>query len=817
MTVMQFIYIVSGLIVLLIGGLVVILLIERSRGRGLIVRALNMSLFLIKIPRETKEDLSVEEKKNRIAVMEQFLSSLGSLRERGSKIQFSYGQPYIVLEMAVPFSGAEISFYLAAPRKYETFLEKQVYGFYPKAIVQKIKDYNIFNPQGACAGGFFKLEKNSILPIKTYRELEIDPLESISTALSKIEETGEGGALQIILKSASKNWDKFGLSIIRKMNRGQSFKDAIKGKVVKKAKEGEPQIQPQVTLDVQETIKFLQSKISKTGFEANIRLLFSGKTQERSDELLSHMEGSFYQFGAPNLNSLRLEKTKKNGLKKLCFCFSFRLFSRKQKIILNSEEVASIFHFPLTSLSSPKMKWLKAKESVPPVDTPKEGVVLGRNVFRGEETEIRMTDNDRRRHFYVIGQTGTGKTTLMVNMIQQDILAGKGVCFVDPHGQDVEKILGMIPPERAGDVIYFDPSDVSRPMGLNILEYDPIHPEQKTFLANETVNIFKKLWEAIPEAFGPMFEQYMRNALLLIMDDPESGATLLEVPKILADAEFRHYKLSKTTNLVVKDFWEKEAEKAGGEAALANIVPYITSKVNIFLANDLMRPIICQQKSSFDFRKIMDEKKILLVNLSKGKLGDVNSHLLGMIIVGRFLMAAFSRVDVPEEQVPDFYLYVDEFQNFTTDTIATILAEARKYKLNLIIGHQFIGQLKENIKNAVFGNVGSMAVFRVGAEDAEFLVKQFTPVFEQQDLLNIDNFNAYLKLLINNTTSVPFNIKCNAPAQSNLIIAAKIKELSHLRYGEEKAIVDKEIFERSKISKSSVSGADALPETPEFR
>jgi hypothetical protein len=354
-------------------------------------------------------------------------------------------------------------------------------------------------------------------------------------------------------------------------------------------------------------------------------------------------------------------------------------------------------------------------------------------------------------------------------------------------------------------------------MGLNILEYDPIHPEQKTFLANETVNIFKKLWEAVPEAFGPMFEQYMRNALLLIMDDPESGATLLEVPKVLADTEFRRYKLSKTNNIVVKDFWEKEAEKAGGEAALANIVPYITSKVNIFLANDLMRPIICQQKSSFDFRKIMDEKKILLVNLSKGKLGDVNSHLLGMIVVGRFLMAAFSRVDMPEEQTPDFYLYVDEFQNFTTDTIATILAEARKYKLNLIIGHQFIGQLKENIKNAVFGNVGSMAVFRVGAEDAEFLVKQFTPVFEQQDLLNIDNFNAYLKLLINNTTSVPFNIKCNAPAQSNLIIAAKIKELSHLRYGEEKAIVDKEIFERSKISKSSVSGADALPETPEFR
>ncbi|HUT96441.1 MAG TPA: DUF87 domain-containing protein [Candidatus Paceibacterota bacterium] len=812
METMQFIYIVSGLIVLLIGGLAFILLVERSRGRGLIVRALNMSLFLIKIPRETKEDLSAEEKKNRIAVMEQFLSSLGSLRERGSRIQFSYGQPYIVLEMAVPFSGAEISFYLAAPKKYETFLEKQIYGFYPKAIVQKVKDYNIFNPQGACAGGFLKLEKNSILPIKTYKELEIDPLENISTALSKIEETGEGGALQIILKPASKNWDKFGLSIIRKMNRGQSFIDAVKGKIAKKPKEGEPQIQSQMTLDAQETIKSLQSKISKTGFEANIRLLFSGNTQERSAELLSHMEGSFYQFGVPNLNSLRLEKMKKNGLKKLSFYFSFRVFSKRQKMILNSEEVASIFHFPLTSLGSPKMKWLKSKESVPPINISKEGVLLGKNIFRGEETEIRMTENDRRRHFYVIGQTGTGKTKLMINMIKQDIMNGKGVCFIDPHGSDVDDILGMIPPERAEDVIYFNPGDVERPMGLNMLEYDPKFPEQKTFLANEMINIFKKIFPEAPEGMGPVFQQYMRGALLLVMDDPESGATLLEVPKVLVDAEFRKYKLSKTNNIVVKDFWEKEAEKAGGEASLANIVPYITSKTNIFLANDIMRPILCQQKSAFDFRKIMNEKKIFLANLSKGKMGDLNSYLLGLIIVGKFLMGAFSRVDTPEDQRPDFYLYIDEFQNFTTDSISTILAEARKYKLNLIIAHQFIGQLEDKIKDAVFGNVGSMAVFRVGADDAEFLVKQFEPVFSAQDLLNIDNFNAYVKLLINNMTSTPFNIKCNPPARGDSQIAIRIKELSRIKYGRDKVIVDKEIFERSKIKANNAPGADALSE-----
>lgn len=814
MTTMQLVYVVSGLIVLLLGGLFLVFIIEKSRGRKMIVKALNMSLFLIRIPKDAKEDLATEEKKNRIAVMEQFLSSLGALYEKKAR----YGQPYMVLEMAVPFSGSEISFYVSAPKKYEGFLEKQIYGFYPKAIVQKTEDYNIFNPEGESAGGFFKLDKNSILPIKTYKELEIDPLENLSTALSKITETGEGGAVQIVLRSASKNWAKFGLSVIQKINQGQSFKDAVKGKPKKKPKKDEPVVQQRVSPVDEEIMKSLQAKIAKTGFEANIRLLFSSKTKERAEELLSHLSGSFQQFSSPNSNSFKLEKMKKNGLKKLFFSFSFRLFERKQKLILNSEEIASIFHFPLTGLSSPKLKWLKSKESIPPTNIPAEGTVLGKNIFRGEETEIRMTDDDRRRHFYIVGQTGTGKTTLAVNMIQQDILAGRGVCYIDPHGQDVERILGMIPPERAEDVIYFNPGDLERPMGLNMLEYDPNFPEQKTFLVNEMIGIFKKIFPDSGEALGPMFQQYMRGAMLLAMDDVESGATLLEVPKVLADTAFRKYKLSKTNNIVVKDFWEKEAEKAGGEASLANFVPYITSKVNVFLANDIMRPILCQQKSAFDFRKIMDEKKIFLANLSKGRLGDLNSYLLGLIIVGKFLMAAFSRVDTSTKELNDFYLYIDEFQNFTTDTIATILSEARKFKLNLILAHQFIGQLEDKIKDAVFGNVGSMAVYRVGAEDAEFLVKQFEPVFDAQDLLNIDNFNAYVKLLINNMVGVPFNMRCNPPAKSDPLIAAKIKELSRLKYGREKSIVDKEIFERSKIAnKISSQGADTPPEELNFR
>jgi len=816
MTIEQFIFLVIFVIAILVIGVLIVVLMEKKRGKGAIARALNMSLFLIKLPKEVKEEGTLEDKKNKIAIMEQFLTSLTTLREKPSFKEIFYGQPYIALEIAVPYVGSEICFYLAAPKKYETFLEKQIYGFYPKAIVERIKDYNIFNPEGYSSGGFFKLEKRYILPLKTYRDLETDPVESISNALSKIEERGEGGTIQIVLKPASKEWNKAALSIIKRMNQGVSFKDALKGKVPPKPKPNEPQIQPKISPADEEVMKFLQTKASKMGFQVNIRLVFSAKTEERAEELLSHAEGAFNQFGAPNLNSLKFKKVKGGALKKLCFNFSFRLFSGKEGIVLNSEEIASIFHFPLTQIGAPKLKWLKAKESVPPANLPKEGIVLGKNTFRGEETIVRMLDEDRRRHLYIIGQTGTGKTTLMLDMIRQDIENGKGLAFIDPHGDSAEKILGLISRERAEDMIYFNPADVERPMALNILEFDPNHPEHKTFLANEVINIFKKLWEAIPEAFGPIFEQYMRNALLLVMDDPESGSTLLEVPKVLADEEFRHYKLSKTDNIVVKDFWIKEAEKAGGEAALANIVPYITSKTNIFLANDIMRPILCQQKSAFDFRKIMDEKKILIVNLSKGKLGDVNSSLLGLITVAKLLMAAFSRVDVPESQRNDFYLYIDEFQNFTTESIAIILAEARKYRLNLIIAHQFIAQLKENIRNAVIGNVGSMATFRVGADDAEFLAKQYEPTFNQQDLINIDNFHAYLKLLINNQTSTPFNVRIPFRKEGNPEITEKIKELSRLKYGRERRIVEKEIQERSKI-KSDVGGADVLPETPDLR
>jgi hypothetical protein len=412
-----------------------------------------------------------------------------------------------------------------------------------------------------------------------------------------------------------------------------------------------------------------------------------------------------------------------------------------------------------------------------------------------------MTPEDRLRHLYVIGQTGTGKTTFLKNMIAQDIANGEGVCMIDPHGSDIQDILSYIPKHRYEDVIYFDPSYTDRPMSLNMLEYDRRFPEQKTFVVNEMLSIFNKLFD-MKTAGGPMFEQYFRNAVLLVMEDPESGNTLLDVSRVLSNKLFREKKLSNCKNPIVVQFWKEVAEKAGGEASLANIVPYITSKFDVFLSNDIMRPIIAQEQSTLNFREIMDTKKILLVNLSKGRLGDINANLIGLIIVGKLLMAALSRVDVVGKtdasgkaiSLPPFYLYIDEFQNVTTNSISTILSEARKYKLSLAVAHQFIAQLEEGIRDSVFGNVGSIAAFRVGAEDAEYLEKQFSPVFTAKDIMSIDNRNAYLKMLANGRPVKPFNIEIPPPPVGNKSVVQSIQELSYLKFGKSRDVVETEIM-----------------------
>jgi tRNA isopentenyl-2-thiomethyl-A-37 hydroxylase MiaE len=381
-------------------------------------------------------------------------------------------------------------------------------------------------------------------------------------------------------------------------------------------------------------------------------------------------------------------------------------------------------------------------------------------------------------------------------MVIQDIKNGEGTCFIDPHGKDVLEVLAAVPPERMDDVIYFDPARMERVIGLNMLEYDPMYPEQKTFVVNELFSIFQKLYGANPESMGPMFEQYFRNATLLVLEDPLSGSTMLDISRVMVDSLYRRMKLSKATNPVVVQFWQQIATKAGGEASLENIVPYIVSKFDVFTANDYMRPIIGQQRSTFNFRDIMDKRKILLVNLSKGRLGEINANLIGMIIVGKLLMAALSRADSVGVDLPSFYLYIDEFQNITTNSISSILSEARKYKLSLTVAHQFIAQLDNNIRDAVFGNVGSMALFRVGFEDAQTLEKQVAPTFTASDLMNIENRNAYGRIISRGMPTTPFSFRTNDLPKPNLEYARELMEYSLLKYGTPREQVEADIRAR---------------------
>jgi type IV secretory pathway TraG/TraD family ATPase VirD4 len=783
-------------------------------------RSMNMDLDIIRVARVVKKDNENEKQetwKEEIGAMEQLLTSLSALKEKKGIIhRWLYDKPYISFEIANPSKNEEIVFFVAIPKKFTEAVEKQINSFFPNALLEKTKDFSIFSPDSVTCAAVLKLRKKYIFPIKTYENLEVDPLNAITNALSKLDNEGEGAAIQLIIKPIKVGWRMSGRSVAHKMQQGKRLKDvhfdsyALKvGKdignvlyetVLKRENESNP-MEPksvQLTPEEQEMVKNLEQKVNKAGFKVNIRLVVSAKTKERAQQILAQLENAFSQYENADINCFQIKSRVKE--KDIAYDFIFRNFIEEQSIILNTEEIASIFHLPISVTETPKIKWLKANSAPPPINIPKDGILMGYNEYRSVKTEIRMTDDDRRRHVYIIGQTGTGKSTLLKEMAKQDARAGRGFCVIDPHGDLVGDILTAIPKRRAEDVIIFDPADIERPFGLNMMEYDLAHPEQKTFVINEMIGIFDQLYD-LKVTGGPMFEQYMRNAMLLIMDDPESGSTLMEISKVLSDEEFRRMKLVKCQNPVVVDFWTKEAEKAGGEAALANMVPYITSKLTTFISNDMMRPIIAQQKSTINFREIMDRKKILLVNLSKGRIGEINARLLGMVIAGKILMNALSRVDIPnEDERVDFCLYMDEFQNVTTTSIAQILSEARKYRLNLVIAHQFIGQLKEEISKAVFGNVGSICAFRVGAEDAEFLEKQFEPIFKANDLVNVDNHNLFAKLLINNELTKPFSLKTYPPTKGDQNVANALKELSRLKYGRNKDIVNREIMERTRIN-----------------
>ncbi|MBU4216455.1 type IV secretion system DNA-binding domain-containing protein [Candidatus Parcubacteria bacterium] len=779
-------------------------------------------IFLVRLPQDKQgnnqgnETNRVQSLHEEIAKGETIFSSIGGLRaERGFKA-WLYGRNDSY-SFEIVANKKKIHFYIVAPRGAERYIEQQINAHYPDASLEEVKDYNIFNHKSEILAGTLKTTRHFVLPLRTYLKQDTDSTNSLINVMSKVDED-EGLAIQYTIRSAKNSWHYKASEVVRKANQKKSLSEALSSGVLHKIlgflgdvfHSADPSLanrsenQKMLTVMEQEALKGIEEKNARAGMDVNLRIVVAARDKGRAQTYLENLSSAFSQYNSYEYGNSFASRINTGNKKRIIHDFIYRRFNEGKSFLLNTTEMASLFHLPLKDTETPNILWLTARHAPAPVDTPSEGVYLGYNVHRGVKKDVHIKRDDRRRHMYVVGKSGGGKSQFIANMAVQDIINGEGVCVLDPHGDLVSDILSRIPPERAENVILFRPADIERPMALNLIEFDPKYPEQKTFVINEMIKIFDKLYD-LKATGGPIFEQYMRNALLLIMSDPESGSTLMEVPKVLANPAFRKMKLERCADQTVVDFWKQEAEKAGGDAALANVVPYITSKLTQFISNDTMRPIIGQQNSSFNFRDIMDKQKILLVDLSKGAIGEMNAYLLGMIIISKILMNALSRTDIPQAQRKDFYLYIDEFQNFTTDSICSILSEARKYSLNLTIAHQYIGQMVNKgdttIKDAVFGNVGSMVSFRIGTEDAEFLEKEFSPVFSQYDLLNVEKYSVYTKLLIDNTASRPFSMHCPWPIAGieREGMAQKIKTLSRLKFGQDRSIIEAEIRRRTSV------------------
>lgn len=797
----------------------------------------------ILIPKENPEEknqqnsmkTTLDEKRQMIAVAEQLFTTLS---ESGHDKGWLLGKDYYSFEIAC--TEKKISFYINCPKSLQQLVEKQVQAQYPFAFVEQVRGYNPFQKGGHIEIQELQLSKPYVYPFRTYKVTESDPLNAITNAMSKLSEN-EGAAVQVIVSPAGTSWQGVPRHMALEIQQGKNPELIERGHLYRLligfmrgvgrtfSGGGSKNFQPshahkdlsgysspiQLTPMQQDIVKKLEEKASRPGFKVNLRLVASSETKASAELHIKNLMSAFLQFNMPPFNGLKSKRRNKDEVLRDYIFRVFRDWGKKN--ILNTEELASLWHLPTPFIETPNIKWLTSKKAPPPLNAPEEGLLIGKNIYRGVETPIHMAREDRRRHTYILGRTGGGKSVLLANMAIQDINNGEGLCVIDPHGDLVEDILSRAPKSRAEDIIVFEPFDMDRPLGLNMLEVDS--EEQKDFAVQEMIQIFYKL-VTDPAMLGPMFEHNMRNAMLTLMADEEHPGTITDIPRIFTDTDFQRYKIAKVKDPVVRLFWEKEMAKTS-DFHKSEMLGYLISKVGRFVENAMMRNIVGQPKSGFNFRKIMDEGKVLLVNLSKGRTGEINAKLLGLILVSKIQIAALSRADISEEKRRDFYLYVDEFQNFITDAFSSILSEARKYKLNLIIAHQYLGQLEQqagaqgagskDLRDAVFGNAGTMIVFRTGAEDAEVLSKEFSPTFNQFDLVNIERFTTYVKLMISGTASKPFNMATNPlPHNKNEELAKAIRQLSRLKFGRPREEVEAELLEAGQVAESMSAGPAAI-------
>jgi hypothetical protein len=725
----------------------------------------------------------------------------GTLK-KGFKSEF-YGQRHFAFEIVA--DQGMVYFYAAVPIALVEVVKQAINSAYPSARLEEVSEHNIFNPVGRISGtigGELNLKEHFAYPIATYQDLKRDAMQSLLNALSTLSKE-DGAAIQILMRPAIPSWRKAAHEVAdkkRKGNKGLSAgglaKDVASAFV--KGPEGGSDNKPDKpdlsNLD-QAIVDSIDEKTRHPGYEVAIRVIVSSNVSQRAQAILQNIVASFSLYDAPGKNGFKWSTAK--DIDGLVTAYIMRFFPQHHnKNILNSVELATLFHFPdERNIPTSQLGRQDSKQVDGPRNIPEDGLLLGFNLFRGVKKPIRLALNDRQRHMYVVGQTGTGKSTFLENLALQDMLTGNGFAFVDPHGDTAEKLLSMVPRERTEDVIYFCPADMESPMGLNLFEFSS--PEQKDFLIQEALNMLQKLYDPQHQGImGPRYEHIFRNAALAVMADP-AGGTFVDIPKLFRDPAFLKQKLAHVTDNNVLDYWLKEYPSSQRSNDAGEITAWFVSKFGAFLSNEMMRNIIGQTKSAFDLRDIMDNKKILLVNLSKGRTGDLNSKLLGMIFVMKFQAAAMSRADTPEDERIDFSLYVDEFQNFSTDSFATILSEARKYHLNLIVANQFTTQLTQEIRDAVFGNTGTIVSFRIGQNDVESLGKYFQPTFDSDDLLRVPNFNTIVRTMVGGVPTQPFSmVTLPALGTPNPRLSAALKQLAAAKYGKPKALVEQDINER---------------------
>ena len=711
-----------------------------------------------------------------------------------------YGQRHVTFEVVA--TRGLINYYVVVPLVLVDVVKQAVVAAYPSAVLEEAEEHNIFSKVGKISGtigGELTLKREFSYPIATYEDSKRDAMQAILSALAIVSHE-DGAAIQILLRPAQEKWTKTSIGIAAKIRKdknkatGPAAKDMLNALwKPPEAKEAKPE-DKQLTALEQATVDALEEKTRHPGYEVLIRVIASSNTAGRSQAILKNLVAAFSLFDAPGKNGFKFTPAK--NMDNFVTAFIFRFFPQEMRSnILNSVELATVFHFPdQRNTPTSQLQRQASKQIDGPSQMPEEGLLLGYNMYRGVKKEIRLSQTDRRRHVYIIGQTGTGKSGLLENLALQDMLDGRGFAFVDPHGDSAERLLGMVPKERLEDVIYFSPGDLSNPIGLNLFEFE--NEEQKDFLVQEAIAMLYRLYDpGHTGIIGPRYEHWFRNAALTIMSDP-NGTSFIDIPQVFNDNDFAKSKLQYVKDQTVLDFWNKEMAQTS-DYHKSEVLGWFVSKFGAFLSNEMMRNIIGQTKSGFNLRDIMDNKKILLVNLSKGKTGELNSQLLGMIFVMKFQAAAMGRADIPEEQRQDFSLYVDEFQNFATDSFEGILSEARKYRLNLILANQFMTQLNDKVREAIIGNVGTVISGRIGTTDAELMVKKFAPVFDAEDLTKLPNFESVASVMINNVPSAPFSMALVPPlGKPNPQLTDALKRLSAAKYGRPRAYVEQDIFKR---------------------